>query len=188
MSNATNCILFVGVGSPHGDDRAGWLVADALAADAPPGVSIRKASVPMNLLDWLDGIAFLAVCDACRGGGPAGMVQRFDWTGSAEPRNTPVIPALARLRTSGSHAFGLSTVLELAQRLGRLPRRVVVWGIEGQTFEPGDDLSPQVQCGVPAMATAIRGELSQATAARAGGRGGRTHQAEVGSIDVFPSN
>lgn len=84
--------LFVGVGSPHGDDRAGWLVADALsdlfgtdvstqasgtlnAGGLPsrkyPSLAIRKTCIPADLLDWLDGAAKLIICDALCGAGPA---------------------------------------------------------------------------------------------------------------------
>jgi hydrogenase maturation protease len=145
-------ILFAGIGSPHGDDRAGWLVSDALAADPLPGVVVRKASVPIALLDWLDGVTFLGICDACRGEGPVGSIQRIEW-------NSAATSTLARLRACGTHAFGLSAVLNLAHRLDRLPPRVVVWGIEGQQFQPGDNLSPSLAERLPEIAATIRKEL-----------------------------
>jgi hypothetical protein len=46
--------LFAGTGSPHGDDRIGWLIADALDKLVPPDVEVRLASTPSHLLDWLD--------------------------------------------------------------------------------------------------------------------------------------
>ena len=44
--------LVVGVGSHHGDDQAGWLVADLLAASASEDVAVRKAKTPAEILDW----------------------------------------------------------------------------------------------------------------------------------------
>ena len=178
MSDA-HPILFAGVGSPHGDDRAGWLVADAIAADLWPGVIVRKASVPASLLDWMDGVELLALCDACRGGGPVGSLQRFDWDSATGTRkaeggrrktegescNADVhfAPSFrfppSAFRLQSSHSFGVSAVLDLAHRLGRLPRHIIVWGIEGGTFEPGDGPSPELERAIPAIVAVIRSAL-----------------------------
>ena len=42
---------------------------------------------------------------------------------------------------SSTHALGLADAVELARSLGRLPQRVVVYGIEGAAFEFGNGLS-----------------------------------------------
>src|SRR5688572_26163325 len=55
-SEMTVDTLVVGIGSDHGDDRVGWLVADALQTRAPADVSVRHAKTPLDLLDWLDEI------------------------------------------------------------------------------------------------------------------------------------
>jgi hydrogenase maturation protease len=161
MSTSVDHILFVGIGSPHGDDQVGWSIADALA-ELLPGVATRKASVPADLLDWLERVDLLGVCDACRGGGPAGTVQRFEWERSTGPARSSILASMERVRVSGTHGLGLSAVLDLAQRLGRLPDRILVWGIEGQAFELGEELSPRVKDLLPAITAAIRSELFHA--------------------------
>ena len=143
--------LFVGIGSPHGDDRLGWHVADALAdrlqasetgfpggdsagLNAPASLSqvaIRKAASPADVLDWLDGIERLIICDACRSGGQPGLAYRWTWPDRA----------IAQAHCTGSHDLGLANVLELAQRLQRLPQVVIVWGVEAVTLQPQGDLS-----------------------------------------------
>jgi hydrogenase maturation protease len=162
MTAAADETLFVGIGSPHGDDQIGWCIADILANPPSPGIAVRKASVPADLLDWLDGIALLAVCDASRGGRPAGTVQRLDWPDATAAADSHVLSILARRRASDTHGFGLATVLDLAHRLDRLPAHVIVWGVEGLTFEPNSELSPQMQGAVPAIAAAIRNDLLHA--------------------------
>jgi hydrogenase maturation protease len=134
--------LFVGLGSSHGDDRVGWLVADALEPRLTGNAVVRRAAAPLDILDWLDRIDCLALCDACRGMGPVGTWQRWRWPFTE-------IPAA---RARHSHDVGLSAALLLTARLGQLPREVVLWGIEiGQT-EPEQRASPDVTATASAVA------------------------------------
>ena len=165
--------LFVGVGSPHGDDRAGWLVADALsdlfgtdvsaqasgtltagglASRQYPSLAIRKTCIPADLLDWLDGAAKLIICDALCGAGPAGTLYRWLWPDAR----------IGLSHSAGSHDFGLNVVLELAGRLGRLPAEVVVWGIAAAQAVPNANVSPEIQQALPVLVQRIRSELGHA--------------------------
>ena len=47
-----------------------------------------------------------------------------------------------------THGFGLAEALELARALGQLPRRCIVYAIEGASFETGAPLSPEVAAAV----------------------------------------
>ncbi len=144
--------LVVGIGSSHGDDQIGWLVADRLAAVmAPNQLEIRRAASPMDLLDWLDDVDRLIICDACRGLKRVGQIRRWNWP-------TSEIPAVA---WSGTHDLSLPAVLALAQRLGRLPNHVVVWAIEGAIGSAGETPSAGVAAAIPAVAQRILGELPE---------------------------
>jgi len=144
--------LFVGIGSPHGDDQAGWHVADALvdrlqaspialSGGATAGSNspvrpqsqlvVRKARSPADVLDWIKGIDRLVICDACRSSGPPGSAYRWTWPD----------PAIEQTHCSGSHDMGLASVLALAQRLHSLPPAVIVWGLEAENPQLQDDLS-----------------------------------------------
>lgn len=156
--------LFVGIGSPHGDDRIGWVVADDLARFArcgsigegsvagPPVPAIRKASSPADLLDWLDDIDRLVVCDACRANGPPGTVSRWVW-----PE-----PPIEREHPSGTHQLGLASVLDLASVLGRLPGETVIWGVHIESLEQRPDLSDAVATALAGMVKRIWGDLTRA--------------------------
>jgi hydrogenase maturation protease len=124
--------LFVGLGSPHGDDQVGWRVAEELR-HRQPDRAVRVARTPAELLDWLEGLDGLELCDAVRGATP-GRLHVWDWP----------TPQLGRLRSAGSHAFGVTAVLELAQRLGRLPATVRIWGIEARQFEPTQSIADEL--------------------------------------------
>ena len=88
--------------------------------------------------------------DTVVSGAAPGTIHRFD--ASDEP-----IPARA-LRSS-THAIGLAETIELARALGRLPKSVVVYGIEGASFEAGAPLSPDVAAAVARLVERIEEEL-----------------------------
>ena len=83
--NTRDEILIVGVGSAHGDDQAGWLVADELTQQIPDDsfISVRKASVPLDLLDWLGNIKVLHLIDAIQDSGCGNDVRRLQWNSGA---------------------------------------------------------------------------------------------------------
>jgi hydrogenase maturation protease len=84
------------------------------------------------------------VIDAVSSGAEPGTVHRFDATSAPLP---------ARLRGStSSHALGLAEAIELGRTLGRLPGRLIVYGIEGERFEAGTELTPAVAAAVEAVA------------------------------------
>lgn len=63
------------------------------------------------------------------------------------------------LRSAGSHSFGLPQVLQLAERLGALPRDVIVFGVEGTRFDAFSELSPGVAEAVETVVETIAAEL-----------------------------
>ena len=150
-----NRTLFVGIGSPHGDDRIGWLVAETLRSRVPSEVDVRQAATPSGLLDWLDGVDRLIVCDACVSCPNAILgelpLHRWQWPTSE----------VAVLRSAGSHAIGLPLVLKLAEQLGTLPREVIVFGVEGSCFDAFAELSAELATAchriVQTIADACRG-------------------------------
>ncbi|MFM8219554.1 MAG: hydrogenase maturation protease [Planctomycetaceae bacterium] len=112
-------VLCVGIGSPQGDDQAGWLVIDALQNLSRQRVCLRKAAYPGELLDWLEPRGTLWIVDACRGGGKPGDWNCWHWP-------TEELPAsLSR----GTHDLGLAAVLQWGAALGRMPEEVLFWGI-----------------------------------------------------------
>lgn len=145
-------ILVVGIGSPHGDDQAGWRLAERLAiAFDQDNIAVRKAKSPSELLDWLDGIERLIVCDACRGLGRAGEIKRWTWPASE----------LQQASWSGTHDLSLPAVLQLADRLGRLPPTVIVWSVEGASVEALGAMSSVVAAALPNLADQIANEVNQ---------------------------
>lgn len=110
----------LGIGSPHGADRAGWLLAGRLSQHPDPGATVRALSTPLELLDHLDDCKFLLIVDACRTGSEAGTVIRLSWPDSR----------IHAHQSLSSHGLGLGESLLLAEQLGKLPEKVVLLCLE----------------------------------------------------------
>jgi hydrogenase maturation protease len=143
-------VKVVGLGSHHGDDRAGWHVVEMLSGAADSVV----LGDPSQLLDHLEGCDRLIVVDACRSGQVPGTIFRFAW---------PPDAALATLTEPSSHGLGAATVLTLAETLGRLPPSVVLYAVEVQSCAPNEPLSPAVSAALPELCRRVRQELSMVT-------------------------
>jgi hydrogenase maturation protease len=147
--------VVIGVGNAYrGDDGLGLAVAERLRGRVPASVAVVDCEQePSRLLDAWSGADLALVVDACASGAPAGTVHRFD-AGSAR------LPA--RVFRSSTHAFGVGDAVELARALGRLPARVVVYGVEGAEFGVGTGLSERVAAAVETVAGSIAEELREA--------------------------
>jgi hydrogenase maturation protease len=141
-------IVVVGVGNAfRGDDGVGLEVAERVRAGAPTGVEVVTSQLePTRLLDAWDGADAVLLVDAVSSGGEAGMLHRFDAT------ERPVPSAVFR---SSTHAFSIGDTVELARAVGRLPGRVLVYGIEAAGFVAGEEVSPAVRQAVAPAAEAV---------------------------------
>jgi hydrogenase maturation protease len=127
----------IGVGNPwRSDDAAGLLAVRGLRGAMPEGVEVlEREGEPTALIAAWDGADAVWVLDAVASGSPPGTLHRFD----ASDRELP-----AKLFGASTHHLGLAEAVELARAVGRLPRRLVVFGIEGASFRAGDELTPAV--------------------------------------------
>jgi hydrogenase maturation protease len=144
--------LVVGIGSPYGDDRVGWKIAEQIAQLAGDRLVARCARTPAEMLDWLDEVVELHVCDAFVQAAAIGEVRHWQWPA----------PQIAQTRFRGSHDFSLSAVLALAEQLRRLPARVSIWGIAIDANQNGETISPAVKAAVPVVVERILGALAYA--------------------------
>jgi hydrogenase maturation protease len=83
----------------------------------------------------------------------------------------------------GTHAFGLAAAVELSRALNRLPRRLVLVGIEAGGLEHGEPLSAPVSAAVQPATEAIIGLLSQAGAVPSGTHRGADRTGAVQGVD-----
>jgi hydrogenase maturation protease len=142
-------LIVIGVGNAwRGDDGAGLAVARRLREAAPAGLEVREVEGDASVLvDAWAGADRVVVVDAAESGAPPGSVRRFDAV--AEP-----LPA--RGVRSSTHAFGVPDAIELSRALGRLPTRLDVYAIEGERFEAGERLTPEVERAVGELVEELR--------------------------------
>lgn len=147
-------VMILGVGSPFGDDRLGWVAIEALqrsaALAAATGASLSFAALDrpgaLLLAHWHDADRVIVV-DAVHSGAPPGTPHRFE---SA---------ALAAAEPVSSHGFGLASALELARALDCLPSRLVAYGIEIDRSNSGFSLSEPVRHALSGLIREIEREV-----------------------------
>jgi hydrogenase maturation protease len=145
--------LVVGLGSPdRGDDAVGSEVARAVAALALPQVEVVEHEDPTDLIELWSGRDPVVVIDAVCSDAAPGTLHILE-TGAG--RDPLARSAWAQTGRGGTHAFGLAAAIELARVLRRLPRHLVLVGVEAEAFEHGAVLSPGVAAGVPAAVRAV---------------------------------
>jgi hydrogenase maturation protease len=147
-------VVAVGIGNVYrSDDGAGLAVAERLRETAPGIEVVTCEQEPLRLLDAWNGADLALVVDAVSSGARPGTVHRFDATEQTVP---------ATVFRGSTHALGVGDAIELARTLGRLPTRVLVFGIEGERFGAGDRLSPAVAAAVEPLAAEL-GEVARCT-------------------------
>ncbi len=116
------------------DDGVGPWIAEQLRT---AGLQVLEVGDDLTrLVEGLAGADEAWVVEAVCSGQPPGTLHVL------EVGSTPLPAVFNRL---SSHDFSLSEALELARALGVLPRRTVVYGLEGRRFGSGEGLSPEVR-------------------------------------------
>ncbi len=123
----------IGCGNLHRmDDGAGVFVAQRLRELGIP-VEVQSGGAFELIAAWRHDEQVILI-DAVVTGAPAGTIHV--WEGSP--------PRLPHARYFSSHGFGLAEAFRLGQILNCLPQRITVYGIEGDQFAMGEQLSPEV--------------------------------------------
>jgi hydrogenase maturation protease len=157
--DAPPLMLVVGIGNrERGDDGFGPAVAQRLRGRVPPTVRIlERSGDALTLIDDWDRIPSVIVIDAMAPISRPGRVHRIDLTDSTLPIG---------FAPPSSHAFGVAETVELARNLGRLPKLLTAYLVEGECFKTGAPLSPAVAGAVEDVAERLIVELSSTKKAK----------------------
>ena len=127
--------LIIGIGNRYrGDDALGCLIADQLKAAGADAVA--HDGEPASLIDLWQGRGHVILVDAVSSNAPAGTIHCIDLHAQALPEH---------FRSHSTHAFGVAEAVELARVLGKLPRKIVFYGVEGKSFAAATQLSDALQ-------------------------------------------
>lgn len=146
--------LVIGIGNDfRSDDAAGLIAAQRLKKIAGKKALILEQSGDGALLieSWKDKDLVVLV-DAAQSGEKPGTIYRF------EVNQFPLPGKFLRFST---HQLGVYEAIELARTIGLLPRQLIVFGIEGECFEPGRGLSPEVEKSIPALINRVKKEITR---------------------------
>lgn len=144
--------VIIGVGNEfRGDDGVGRIAARRLAERAPEDVSVHESTgEALSLMELWGNAARVFLIDAAEAAGEPGSVSRLDASATALPTS---------YFHASTHAFSVAEAIEMARSLGSLPETVIVYGIQGASFEHGEGLSPEAERGAAEAVTRILEEI-----------------------------
>jgi len=146
-------ILVLGVGNLLlQDEGAGVRALEMFQRkyETPEGIECLDGGTSgMELLHHIDGRDRLIILDVVKGEGRPGTVVRLE---------ADEVPALFRKRIS-PHQLGLSDLLAAASFSGKMPRELVLLGIEPKAFDTGLEMSEEVAESMETVADMVAAEL-----------------------------
>jgi hydrogenase maturation protease len=153
MNTAARRVVIIGVGNPWcRDDGAGWVAADLAGGHLGPTVAVvHSDGEPARLIEEWSGADLAVVVDAVRTGAPPGRIHQLGRLDAAVP------PAV------GSHGLGLADAVHLGAAVGRLPRRLVIFGIEVADTTAGRGLTADVARAVQTVAHFVERAVSSSS-------------------------
>ncbi len=138
----------------YGDDGIGAAVLDHARAHAlwPAAQLVDLQTDALALIDHLDPADWTVVIDAANMGLKPGTVVAF---GPDEVN--------MRIRSDhlSLHGFGLAEAFDLSRRLDKLPKKVLIVGVEPARVEINTGLSAPVAAAVPKVVDVINAEVSR---------------------------
>lgn len=151
-SNATRQIV-IGIGNQYrSDDGVGIVIARRIRHWTDRFRVVEASGEGASLMEvWADQ-DHVVVVDAVRSGSAPGRIHRLD-------ANAVSIPS--EFFNYSTHAFSIAEAVEMARALGTLPKRLVIYGIEGKSFAAGTSLSPEVANVVDQVVDQVSRELSE---------------------------
>jgi len=144
-------LVVIGVGNPdRADDGIGPLVAARLGM--LPGARIMSCnSDGFTLIEEWSGADIVVLIDAATTVSAPGRIHRIDLSSDELP---------CELGIASTHAFGIAEAVALARALDRLPRRLVIYAVEGVCFDYGADMTPEVAAAVDEVAGLVAAEAA----------------------------
>ena len=138
----------------HHHENGSTLTGGAQAPPTPKEVTFVTLSQPaVELIDLMQACDILVLVDAVSSGAPPGAIHRQEWR--------PGLLDSRGVERASSHGLGVRELLDLAAKLNQLPNRVILWGIEAASTEPGPEISAAVAKAVPNLVDQLGQEVER---------------------------
>ncbi|STY29921.1 hydrogenase expression/formation protein [Legionella wadsworthii] len=148
-------IKVLGIGSPFGDDQAGWMVIERLKQllsfypEIMPYLILESHDRPgVRLIELLEGFDTVFIIDAVKSGSPVGTIHQFQKEDVLEPK-----------KQFSTHGMSVPHALQLACVLGELPKNVIFYGIEIDGITINQKISDWVEESISALSYQIQKEI-----------------------------
>ncbi len=145
----------LGLGSPHGDDQAGWLVIEQLRQRGYPQQRLSRVLTLADLLDIDHDPAPWILCDAALDDSPPGTIARCEWPADR----------IMTARHHTAHDIPLAEILALRNEIAGAAQDVEIWTIRGEVWNPGATPTTVVQEAAAQLAERLFGLYSSAVVA-----------------------
>ena len=143
--------VVIGIGNRfRGDDAIGWVAAERLMSSMDDIDIHQSNGEALALMELWEGASRVILIDAAENQGSPGRVSRLDASES---------PITSTEFHTSTHAFSVSDAIEMGRSLGRLPKEVIVYAIEGKQFDHGDELTDEVIAGLDEAIARIEEEV-----------------------------
>lgn len=146
-------IVIIGVGNLlMGDDGIGIHVVEALRHEAlPSNVAVFSAETrAFDALEYMDGCDKAVIVDAYKKGGAPGSIYRFTFDPASE---------IDESFNLSMHDINFIDALRAGRGIYKLPKEIVILGIEPEVLECGLDLSFKLNDAIPNLIEAVKSEL-----------------------------
>ena len=155
MTKLRATTIIIGVGNEsRGDDGAGTATARLLKSRITSDIAVLEQSGEGTaLMDAWHGASRVILIDAVCSGVTPGTIHRVDAAATPLPRS--IFPC-------STHSFGLADAIEMARALHEVPTQVMVYGIEGASFDEGVPLSPAVEIAIRSVADQVQKQVQMA--------------------------
>ncbi len=146
-------IKIIGLGSPHGDDQAGWEVIRLLQQHKlPDSIELLILDRPgAALINHLQGCDQAILIDACDADWPAGHWQQLSLEGLLD---------CAELQGGNSHQLGITDSLQLAIVTGAQLPDINCFAIQISQIEPMAPINEAILSSCAQIASELQAHLS----------------------------
>jgi hydrogenase maturation protease len=148
-------IKVLGIGSPIGDDQAGWVVVSKLQSEFFNHTHINQIVTftccdrpGPGLIELMRDSDCVYLVDAIKTGSTAGAIHRLVNNEIFELRNT-----------LSTHDIGVAQALQIAAALNSLPPTVILFGVEVDKINLFTQLSEPVKRGVDMVVKQVKEEI-----------------------------
>lgn len=150
-----NFIKVIGVGSPFGEDQAGWMVAERLKNQIFTQTCLKKyVNVEwhdrpgIRLIELMHETKNIFLIDAVKSGNKLGTIHRL--------KNSEIHEFKSLFST---HHVGIPQTLQLASVLNVMPDNIILYGIEIDNIEFHSTLSESVEVAINEVVVKINKEI-----------------------------